>query len=134
VALEAKIASNQWTFGRLRDRKANYHPMSVQELTRYAPGFPWRAFLDARSVGIVSDVVLGTDTAVKVQAQLFANTPLDDWRSYIAFHWIQNQIDVLPRAFRESSWAFVRTPPIRQRLSRATVKDRDAMLCIASAQ
>lgn len=110
VALEAKIASNQWRFERLRDRKANYHPMSVQELTRYAPGFPWCAFLDARSVGIVSDVVLGTDTAVKVQAQLFANTPLDDWRSYIAFHWIQNQIDVLPRAFRESSWAFVRTP------------------------
>lgn len=52
VALEAKIASNQWTLEKLRDRKANYHPLSVQELTRYAPGFPWRAFLEARCVGL----------------------------------------------------------------------------------
>lgn len=121
VALEAKIASNQWTLEKLRDRKANYHPLSVQELTRYAPGFPWRAFIEARGVGNVSDVVLGTDTAIKAQAQLFASTPLDDWRSYIAFHWIQNQIEVLPRAFRESSWAFfgqvlanAKVPPARE--------------------
>jgi endothelin-converting enzyme/putative endopeptidase len=120
VALEGKIAANQWTLELLRDRKANFHPMSVQELTRYAPGFPWPAFLEARGVGNVSDIVLGTDTAVKAQAQLFANSPLDDWRSYIAFHWIQNQIDVLPRAFRDSSWAFygqvlsgAKAPPAR---------------------
>jgi putative endopeptidase len=121
VALEAKIASNQWTFELLRDRRANYHPMSVQELTRYAPGFPWRAFLEARGVGTVSNIVLGTDTAMKAQAELFAQTPLDDWRSYLAFHWIQNQIDVLPGAFRDSSWAFygqvlasAKTPPARE--------------------
>lgn len=106
VALEGKIAANQWTLELLRDRRANYHPMSVQELAGYAPGFPWHAFLEARGVANVSDVVLGTDTAVKAQAQLFANAPLDDWRSYIAFHWIQNQIEVLPQAFRDSSWAF----------------------------
>jgi putative endopeptidase len=121
VALEGKIAANQWTLELLRDRKANYHPMSVQELTRYAPGFPWRAFLEERGVGNVADVVLGTDTAVKAQAQLFANTPLDDWRAYVAFHWIQNQIDVLPQAFRDSSWTFygqvlsnAKTPPARE--------------------
>jgi putative endopeptidase len=46
---------------------------------------------------------------------------LDDWRSYVAFHWIQNQIDVLPRAFRESSWTFhgqvlsgAKEPPSRE--------------------
>lgn len=106
VALEARIAANQWEFERLRDRKANYHPMTVDELTRYAPGFPWQAYLAARGVGQVTDIVLGTDTAVQAQARLFRDTAVDDWRSYLAFHWLQNQIDVLPKAFRESSWAF----------------------------
>ncbi|MBP2160397.1 MULTISPECIES: M13 family metallopeptidase [Asticcacaulis] len=106
VALEARIAANQWDFARLRDRKANYHPMTVAELTRYAPGFPWRAYLQARGVGHVTDIVLGTDTAVQTQARLFAATPLDDWRAYLAFHWLRNQADVLPQALRDSNWAF----------------------------
>jgi putative endopeptidase len=120
VALETRIAGNQWTFDKLRDRKANYHPMSVDELTRYAPGFPWRAFLEARGVRHGSEIVLGTDTAIKAQAQLFADTPLDDWRAYIAFHWLQNQVDLLPKSFRDASWAFygqtlsnAKVPPAR---------------------
>jgi len=106
VALETKIAANLWDFNRLRDRRANHHPMTVDELTRYAPGFPWRAFLKARGAGEVDDIVLGTDTAVQAQTRLFVATPLDDWRSYLAFHWLQNQIDVLPAAFRQDNWAF----------------------------
>lgn len=106
VALETRIAVNQWDFNRLRDRKANYHPMTVAELSAYAPGFPWRTYLKARGVGRVSEIVLGTDTAVQAQARLFAATPLDDWRAYIVFHWLQNQIDVMPEAYRQSSWNF----------------------------
>ena len=121
VALESRIAANQWTLEKLRDRKANYHPMSVQELELYAPGFPWRAFLQARGVARTSEVVLGTDTAIRAQARLFAGAPLDEWRSYIAFHWLQNQIDVLPKALRNASWAFygqtlskAKVPPTRE--------------------
>jgi putative endopeptidase len=106
VALETRIAANEWPFDKLRDRKANFHPMTVDELTRYAPGFPWRVFLRARSVGQVSDVVLGTDTAVRAQSRLFAGTSVDDWRTYLVFHWVQNQIDVLPQSLRHASWEF----------------------------
>ena len=106
VALEGRIAANQWDFERLRDRRLNFHPMTVVELERYAPGFPWRAYLKARGVGTTTDIVLGTDTAVEKQARLFAATDIDDWRAYIAFHWLQNQIDVMPEAFRKSSWNF----------------------------
>jgi putative endopeptidase len=116
VALETQVAANQWDFERLRDRKANYHPMSVNTLHDYAPGFPWEAFLSARGEGGVSEIVLGTDTAVQAQAKLFAATPLDDWRSYLAFHWLQNQIDVLPTALRDRSLAFygnAASPPPR---------------------
>ncbi|MBW8882190.1 MAG: hypothetical protein JF615_12445 [Asticcacaulis sp.] len=128
VALEARIAANQWDFNRLRDRRANYHPMTVAELDAYAPGFPWRTYLSARGVGQVSDVVLGTDTAVQAQAALFATTPVDDWRSYLAFHWLQNQIDVMPQDFRVASWNFygkrlsnAKTPPARADEAQAVV-------------
>jgi endothelin-converting enzyme/putative endopeptidase len=122
LALETKIAGNLWPFEKLRDRKANYHPMTVDELVSYAPGFPWRAFLDARSVGRESQVVLGTDTAVQAQAQLFADTTPDDWTTYLVFHWIQNHIELLPEAYRRASWEFhgrtmsnAKEPPPREK-------------------
>jgi putative endopeptidase len=106
LALETRIAANLWPFEKLRDRRANYHPLTVAALDEYAPGFPWRAFLAERGVAHVRDIVLGTDTAVQAQAGLFAATPLEDWRTYLSFHWIQNQIDVLPEDFRRASWEF----------------------------
>ena len=106
VALETRIAANLWPFEKLRDRRANYHPMTARELGEYAPGFPWREFLTARGVGDVTDIVLGTDTAVQAQARLFAATPMEDWASYLAFHWLQNQVDVLPEEFGRASWEF----------------------------
>lgn len=124
LALETKIAGNFWSPEKLRDRKANYHPMTVEQLTAYAPGFPWRAFLAARGMDGESDIVLGTDTAVQQQAKLFADTSLDDWRSYVAFHWIQNQMDVLPANFRQASWEFhgkmlshAKAPPAREEVA-----------------
>jgi endothelin-converting enzyme/putative endopeptidase len=106
LALETRLASLQWNLEQLRDRKANYHLMPVSELVAYAPGFPWSAFLTARQVGDVHEVVLGTDTAVQAQAKVFRETPVDLWSSYLAFHWIQNQVDYLPSAFQTASFDF----------------------------
>lgn len=106
LTLETKLASLQWNMEQLRDRKANYHLLSVRELEAYAPGFPWSTFLKARQVGDVQEVVLGTDTAVQAQAKVFRETPVKHWASYLAFHWIQNQIDLLPATFQTASFDF----------------------------
>jgi len=106
LALETKLALLQWNMEQLRDRKANYHLLTIPELQEYAPGFPWHTFLAARHVGNVREVVLGTDTAVQAQAKVFRETAVDAWRSYLAFHWIQNQIDLLPLAFRTANFEF----------------------------
>jgi endothelin-converting enzyme/putative endopeptidase len=59
--------------------------------------------------------VLGTDSAMRANARLFAETPVDAWRSYLAFHWLQNHVDALPAAFQRESHAFY-----RQRLAGVT--------------
>jgi len=106
VALEGEIARRQWSFEQLRDRRANLHVMTVPELEAYAPGLPWRAMLAARGVGGVARVNLGTDSAVKAQAALFRETPVDVWRSWLAFTWMRNAIDIMPAGFRDAYWAF----------------------------
>lgn len=104
IALEAQLAQLQWTPEQLRDRRANYNLMKRGELPAYAPGFPWQTYLDARSVGHVDELVLGTDSAIKGQAALFAATPVEVWKSYLAFHWIDNQADYLPKQISEAKF------------------------------
>jgi endothelin-converting enzyme/putative endopeptidase len=106
LAIEKEIARRQWNFERLRDRRANLHIMSPKELEAYAPGLPWREMLRARGVGKVAKINLGTDSAVAEQARLVRETPVDVWRSWLAFSWIRNGIDVMPASMRDAWWRF----------------------------
>lgn len=135
LALETKLAGHQWNLEQLRDRKANYHLMTRKELIAYAPGFPWDTFLDARRVGHVREVVLGTDTAVQAQARIFHETPVDLWVSYLAFHFIQNQIDLLPTDFQTANFEFYgkflsgqKEPASRDRRAVSFVNNRIALV------
>lgn len=109
LALEAKLANAQWNPQQLRDRRLNYHPMPLEELLKYAPGFPWQAFIEATGYPPVDTVVLNTDTAIRACAAIFAETPVDTWRSYLAFHWIHNHAHLLPAAFQDASFQFYGT-------------------------
>jgi endothelin-converting enzyme/putative endopeptidase len=82
---------------------------------RLRPGLPLGRVPRAPRGGRRREVVLGTDSAVRANARLFAETPVDAWRSYLAFHWLQNHVDALPAAFQRASHAFY-----RQRLAGVT--------------
>lgn len=109
IDIETKLASLQWTPAQMRDSKINAHKMPTSELTSYAPGFPWKVFLEERKVANVKEVVLQADLAIKAKAALFAATPLEVWTSYLAFHWIVNHSPLLPSKFRKSQFDFYST-------------------------
>ena len=109
LALETRLSAVQWSAELLRDRRRNYHPMPVSELGAYAPGFPWAAYLAATGHPPVDTLVLNTDTAIRDCAAIFAETPLDTWRAYLAFHWIHNHAHLLPTSYQDASFQFYGT-------------------------
>ncbi|RZM26930.1 MAG: M13 family peptidase [Pedobacter sp.] len=106
IDIETKLASVQWTPAQMRDSKINSHKVSTTQLEAYAPGFPWKTFLKERQVANVKDVVLHADLAIKAKAALFADTSVDVWTSYLAFHWMVNHSTLLPFKFRKSQFDF----------------------------
>jgi putative endopeptidase len=106
IAVETKIAARLWPMERIRDRRANLHVMTVPELESFAPGLPWRAMLEARGLDGIERLNLGTDSAVAGLARLFSETPLETWRSWLAFSWIRNSLDVAPALLRDAQWRF----------------------------
>ena len=102
MALEMKIADAHWTRVQRRDREANYNLMRASELRDLAPGFAWDAFFDARNLQDIEEVVVATDGAITQLAALFAETPIEAWADYHAFHWINNHAPLLSKPYAQA--------------------------------
>ncbi|MFU8877621.1 MAG: M13 family metallopeptidase, partial [Wenzhouxiangellaceae bacterium] len=102
MALETAIAANHWTRVQRRDRQANYNLMTREELAEFAPGFAWDAFLEARQVGDVEELVVATDAAIAANAELFAETAPETWAAWHAFHWVNNHAPLLSEEFEQA--------------------------------
>ncbi len=106
VALETAIARVSWSRVDQRDPERTYNPMMVAELSRYAPGFPWRTFLKAADLPSTTRVIVSEKTAFPKIAAIFAKTPLTTLRAWIAFTQIDNAAPYLSKPFVDARFEF----------------------------
>ncbi|WP_439135487.1 M13 family metallopeptidase [Pseudomaricurvus sp.] len=109
VEFETQLAKVHWPAEEVRDRIRNYQPMSMTELTDYAPGFDWTAFMDEMQLGKEQRLIVSTNTAIQETARLIAETPVDALKSYLLFHYIDNHASLLPEEYAEAQFAFYST-------------------------
>ena len=109
LGFETAIARAQWPIERRRDPQAQYNPRSKQALIAYAPGFAWQEFLDPAEIGGRQRFILKELTAIRDSAKVFANTPLDTLKAYLAYHFIADHASVLPQAIDDENFAFYGT-------------------------
>lgn len=106
VALETEIARRHWSPQQQRDPVRMYHPMSVEELARFAPGFDWPTYLEARGFAGQARINVITDSAVQAIAALFAETPIESWKDYLTFHQLDTWSDNLSEEWQVASFEF----------------------------
>lgn len=106
IALETAIAKNQWTPERRRDVKATYNPMSRTQLAKLAPQLHWARLLDHEGLGKVQTVIVREPSAIAAIGKLVSSTPLSTWKDYLAFHFISDHAQFLPKAFDDARFDF----------------------------
>ncbi len=105
-AFEQKIAEVSWARADERDPDKVYNPMSLDELTKTAPGFAWPAFFKAADLGTPGRVVVEEKSAVIKIAALVGATPIDTLQAWAAFHLATNAAPVLTKAFVTTEFEF----------------------------
>ena len=105
LELETAFAEVMWDLARLRQATEAFNLVPRRELERVAPGFPWGRFLGARAVDGVESVNVGVG-AIRESAALFRRVPVESWKAYLAFHWVDNHAAVLPESFGEAEFDF----------------------------
>jgi putative endopeptidase len=106
VALETKIAEAQWTRAESRDRDKTYNPMTIVELEKTAPGFPWAVFAKEAGIDKSERAVVRQNTALPKIAKIFADTPLATLKAWQAFHITEDAAPLLSKRFVDTEWEF----------------------------
>ena len=106
LALETRLAKDQWTPERRRDPVAPHHPMTRAQLMKLAPQFNWSETL--RSIGLANakKVDVAETTAVAAAGRRIADVPLKTWKEYLAFRFISDHANNLQKAFDDTRFGF----------------------------
>lgn len=109
MALETKIAAAHASREDSEDFSKGTTVWTRQELERNAPGIDWGALLGSAGLGGARKFEAYHSGAIPKLSALVASEPLDAWKDWLAFHTLNQQANVLPKAFRDARFAFYGT-------------------------
>ena len=97
--LETKIAGAHATREESEDFAKGAQVWSRADLEKRAPGIDWGALLGAAQLNGAQKFQAYHATAIPKLAALVGSEPLDAWKDWLAFHTLNQQANVLPKAF-----------------------------------
>ena len=104
--LETKIAQAHEPIEQSNDFKNGAQVWTRAQLEQKAPGIDWGALLNAAGLGSAQKFDAYHFAAIPKLAALVGSEPLQNWKDWLAFHTLNQQANVLPKAFRDASFAF----------------------------
>ena len=106
LALETRIAQDQWTPERRRDPVATHNPMTRAQLTALAPEWNWTPTLAAMGLGGAAKVDVAETTAVAAAGKRLGDVPLATWKEWLTARFLSDHAAFLPHAFDAANFDF----------------------------
>ena len=89
-----------------RNPDVTYHKMTVDQLALLSPDFAWKQYLKDTGIPPVQTLNVGNPEFVKALNALIASESLQDLKTYLAWHTLNANADLLPKSFREADFQF----------------------------
>ena len=103
--LETKIAEIQWPREKRRDRELTLNQIDRSELSDEYSGFDWDAFF--KSSGLkVPELNMTTPEPIKNVIKIINDTDLDVWKTYLTYHTVSNNANLLSEDVFMSNFNF----------------------------
>ena len=105
-ALETSLAKDQWSPAESRDIAKLNDPETLAGLNAKAPEWNWALMLKTAGLDSSPTVLMAQNTALAKTGKIFAATPLQTWKDYLAFHFVSDHATFLPKAFDDARFNF----------------------------
>jgi len=106
MALETSLAKASRTRVELRDPQKNYNKMSQANLQKLTPDWNWADYFKAINLAEPGDINVGQPDFFKAANTVFAKTSIDDWKTYLRWHLIDEAATELSKDFVNEDFNF----------------------------
>lgn len=105
ISLESQLAQASKSPVELRDPEANYHKMSVAEISKIAPNFNWSSLL--QQLKVKDDTLLvGQPEFYTAVSKMLKTTPIALWQKYLTFHLVNGYASWLSQPYADAHFDF----------------------------
>jgi len=106
MALETQLAEVHWPREMTRDIQKIYNPMPPAKLAELAPKIDWPLILSELGLSSAESVLVAQPDVMTASGDIIAETALDTWKDYLAFHFISDHATQLSADFDDAHFAF----------------------------
>ncbi len=106
LSFETELARASKTRVDLRDPLGNYHKMTVADLEKSAPGFEWKAYFTDLGNPEPGGLDVGQPEFVAAAVKLAASAPIDEVKTYLRWHLVNDTARFLSPPFVDEHFAF----------------------------
>jgi putative endopeptidase len=106
LEFETRLAKASKTRVELRDPKANYHLLALDQLDTETPGLAWKAYFQALGLADLKEADAGQPAFLKELGAMLTAVPLDIWKAYLRWHVLNHYADKLSSPFVAEDFHF----------------------------
>src|SRR2546421_4167658 len=106
MAFETALAKASRTRVELRDPQKNYNKMSPADLQKLTPDWNWDDYFNAINLTEPGDINVGQPEFFKAANAMFTKTSIDDWKTYLRWHLIDDAAAELSKDFVNEDFNF----------------------------
>jgi len=109
MALETAIADLHWTRVERRDRSKTYNKVELNQLAELTSNFNWDAYLKHAGISNETSVIIREKSYFEKFSKLFADTSVDDWKTYFKWTLINAASGILSEEIDKEHFNFYST-------------------------
>jgi putative endopeptidase len=106
MSIETQLAKASLTKVERRDPQNVYHRMSVAQVKKLAPDYPWDGYLRGAGLTLQGDLNVATPEFFKEANRMLKSVPIRDWRTYLRWHLISASAPRLAKKFVDEDFNF----------------------------
>lgn len=99
LKLETTLAKASMSQIEMRDPKAIYHVMNIDEISKLTPNFSWKEYLTAMNFQNLTTINMGMPKYMRAVNQAFTDYSLADWKTYLTWHLLSSVSSYLSTSF-----------------------------------
>jgi putative endopeptidase len=106
MTLETALAVPSRTRVELRDPQKNYNKMTQADVQQLMPDWKWADYFKEINLTEPGDINVGQPDFFKAANDVFKNTSIDDWKTYLRWHLLNEAAPELSKEFVDENFKF----------------------------